>query len=295
MLDREADYLPALNLLKQDTTRKLTIKNRRLLTGWDEPYLLHLLGLLVDEFKEHAIALLNLCIYLISAPVSCTLCVTSVVAHFCCSFRSIPLPLSAERVCLAARFLQLPLNCPLHHVFNTKECHRMSTRRWSLLFRTSLRSSLRKGLLVLALISLVLPAAPAFAQLPDGGMPPAAYLPLVNQDANGDRAAGDMPNDVWGEIAGNIYANILATVGSGLWGAPPGDLILIEAGNPVSEAPTGTAQAHSRRQPLDTLAQRQPDLLRRRRLAPGRRCARNNAGPYACNGASAAQRRQSRR
>jgi predicted transposase YbfD/YdcC len=35
----------ALNLLRQDTTTKAGIKARRLKAGWDEPYLLHLLGL----------------------------------------------------------------------------------------------------------------------------------------------------------------------------------------------------------------------------------------------------------
>lgn len=39
----------ALSLLKQDTTKKLGIKNKRLLAGWDQPYLLHLLGLLVKD------------------------------------------------------------------------------------------------------------------------------------------------------------------------------------------------------------------------------------------------------
>lgn len=39
----------ALNLLKQDTTKKIGIKNKRLLAGWDQAYLLHLLGLLVQE------------------------------------------------------------------------------------------------------------------------------------------------------------------------------------------------------------------------------------------------------
>jgi hypothetical protein len=35
----------ALNLLKQDTTTKLGIKNKRLAAGWDEVYLLRLLGI----------------------------------------------------------------------------------------------------------------------------------------------------------------------------------------------------------------------------------------------------------
>lgn len=39
----------ALNLLKQDTTKKLGIKNKRLLAGWDQTYLLHLLSLLVKD------------------------------------------------------------------------------------------------------------------------------------------------------------------------------------------------------------------------------------------------------
>lgn len=39
----------ALSLLKQDTTKKLGIKNKRLLAGWDQKYLLHLLSLLVKE------------------------------------------------------------------------------------------------------------------------------------------------------------------------------------------------------------------------------------------------------
>jgi len=35
----------ALNLLKQDTTAKLGIKNKRLAAGWDHDYLMHLLTL----------------------------------------------------------------------------------------------------------------------------------------------------------------------------------------------------------------------------------------------------------
>lgn len=116
----------------------------------------------------------------------------------------------------------------------------MSIRGWN----RRLRSSLRNGLLVLALVSLVLPAAPALAQTPDGGVPPAAYLPLINQGANGDSGEngnGDLPSDVWGEIAGDLYTDVWASVGTGVWGAPPGDLVFDEAGNPVSEAAPANA------------------------------------------------------
>ena len=91
----------------------------------------------------------------------------------------------------------------------------MSIRGWN----RRLRSSLRNGLLVLALVSLVLPAAPALAQTPDGGVPPAAYLPLINQGANGDSGEngnGDLPSDVWGEIAGDLYTDVWASVGTGV-------------------------------------------------------------------------------
>lgn len=39
----------ALNLLKKDTTRKLSLRAKRKLAGWDQPYLLHLLGFAGEE------------------------------------------------------------------------------------------------------------------------------------------------------------------------------------------------------------------------------------------------------
>ena len=110
----------------------------------------------------------------------------------------------------------------------------MSTRGWSRV--------LRNALLVLALVSLILPAAPALAQTPDIATPPAAFLPLVTQGGNAAAATGDLPTDVWGEIAGDLYTDVWADVASGVWGAPPADLKFDAEGNPVSEG-AGAASA----------------------------------------------------
>ncbi|MGL4651487.1 MAG: alkaline phosphatase family protein, partial [Caldilineaceae bacterium] len=101
------------------------------------------------------------------------------------------------------------------------------------------RLRLRNAFLCLALLSLILPAAPAMAQEPDA--PPVdVFLPVVVGQRGVDGPA-DLPGDLWGEVAGDLYTDVWSAAASGVWGAAPGDLQYDAEGNLLSEAMTPNA------------------------------------------------------